>query len=163
MRILIIALPRTGSTSLLYKIAKEQNLNPIFEPFDGSNRFLYKNQNNIVLKTIICQHPNNLELAKKFDKIILLTRKNIEANIESHSYSMYFSKNKKYNSNNHYVYERPPENVIKLCSLNILNWNEEIKKLSTILNIPITYYEDLFDENSLERLRINTNNKKQLI
>ena len=77
MKVLIISLPRTGSTSLMYKIAKEKNLVPLFEPFDGSNRVLYYGQDNIVLKTIVCHHPNNIELSKEFDEVILLSRKNL--------------------------------------------------------------------------------------
>jgi len=56
MRILIISLPRTGSTSLLHKISKEREFRAIFEPFDGSDRFLYDDDmNNVVVKTIIHQ------------------------------------------------------------------------------------------------------------
>jgi hypothetical protein len=32
-------------------------------------------------------------------------------------------------------------------------WNDEIKYLSKELNIPITYYEDIFDVNDANRLR----------
>jgi hypothetical protein len=54
MSILIIALPRTGSTSLMNKLANERNLKPFFEPFDGTNRVIYNNEDNSVVKTIIC-------------------------------------------------------------------------------------------------------------
>ena len=66
MSILIIALPRTGSTSLLYRLAKEKGLKPLFEPFDGSNRVSYNNEKDVVVKTIICHHNDNLELTKQF-------------------------------------------------------------------------------------------------
>ena len=93
-KILIIALPRTGSTSLLDKISNEKNLTPLFEPFDKTGRVLYNGQSNVVVKTIINQHPNNFELSKEFDEIILLSRKNLKEHIESHSYRIYFSKKK---------------------------------------------------------------------
>ncbi len=157
MKILIISLPRTGSTSLLYKIAKERNLKPFFEPFDGTNRVIYNNEDNSVVKTIICHHKNNLELISKFDEVILLNRRNIKELIESHSYQTYFSK-KGYNSNNGYVYKEPPQEIINLCTSDILNWNEEIKYLSEITKIPITYYEDMFDSNSSDRLRMSITN-----
>jgi len=41
MRILIISLPRTGSTSLLKNISKSKKLKEVFEPFDGTNRYTY--------------------------------------------------------------------------------------------------------------------------
>jgi hypothetical protein len=163
MRVLIISLPRTGSTSLLYKIAKERNLVPLFEPFDSSNRVLYKGQNDIVLKTIICHHPNNLELSKEFDEIILLSRKNLNDCIESHAYQKYFSRTKGYNSNNHYEFTSPPIEVLNSCASDILNWNEDLLQLSEELKIPITYYEDLFDENGVDRLRIIHKNSKNII
>lgn len=156
MRVLIIALPRTGSTSLLKKIAKEKNLKPFFEPFDGTNRVIYNNENNSVVKTIISHYPNNLELINKFDEVILLNRKNLKDLIESHSYQTHFFKSG-YNSNNPYVYKQPPQDVINLCTSDILNWNEEINYLSEITKIPITYYEDIFDINSSDRLRTTIN------
>jgi hypothetical protein len=154
MRILIISLPRTGSTSLMYKLAKDNNLSPLFEPFDGTNRVIYNGEDNVVLKTIICHHPNNLELIRSFDKTILLSRININELIESHSYQTYFSKVKGYNSNNPYTYKRPPQNIIDICSSDINKWISDIQKLSDLTMIPITYYEDIFDVNSNDRLRI---------
>lgn len=163
MKILIISLPRTGSTSLMHKIAKERNLAPLFEPFDGSNRVLYYGQDNVVLKTIVCHHPNNLQLSKEFDEIILLSRKNLHDCIESHAYQKYFSRTKGYNSNDPYKFVSPPIEVLNSCASDILNWNEDLLLLSEELKIPITYYEDLFDETSVDRLRINIINKKNII
>lgn len=158
MSILIIALPRTGSTSLLYKLSKENGLTPLFEPFDNSGRVQYNGEKNVVLKTIICHHPNNLELISTFDRVILLNRRNLKELIESHSYQTYYSK-KNYNSNNPYVYKEPPQEIINLCTSDILNWNEEINRLSEITKIPITYYEDIFDSDSPDRLRLVSINK----
>lgn len=153
MKVLIISLPRTGSTSLLYKIAKEKNLKPFFEPFDGTDRVVYNNEDNSVVKTIICHHSNNLQLINNFDEVILLNRRNLKELIESHSYQTYFSK-RGYDSNNSYVYKQPPQEIINICTSDVLNWNEEINYLSEISKIPITYYEDIFDTNSSDRLRV---------
>ena len=62
MRILIISLPRTGSTSLLKTISKSKKLKEVFEPFDGTNRFTYNDtMDNIVVKTIVLfQKPSDL-------------------------------------------------------------------------------------------------------
>jgi hypothetical protein len=156
MKILIIALPRTGSTSLLKKISKDRNLKPFFEPFDGTGRVIYNNENNSVVKTIISHHSNNLELINRFDEVILLNRRNLKELIESHSYQTHFSKTG-YNSNNPYVYKQPPQEIINLCTSDILNWNEEINYLSDVTKIPIIYYEDIFDNTSKDRLRTSIN------
>jgi hypothetical protein len=153
MSILIIALPRTGSTSLLHKLAKENGLTPLFEPFDGSGRVQYNGEKNVILKTIICHHPNNFQLSKEFDRVILLSRKNILECAESHAYQTYFSKTKNYNSNNPYYYEEVPSDIFELCYNDILKWNNDLNELAFKLNIPITYYEDIYDRTHSDRLR----------
>ena len=165
MSVLIISLPRTGSTSLLHKVAKEKNLKPLFEPFDGTSRVKYNGERDVVVKTIICHHHNNLELSKEFDEVILLTRKNVLECTESHAYQTYFSKKKNYNSNTPYVYEEVPSEIYELCYNDIIKWNEELNELSTKLNVSITYYEDIFDSNNEGRLRKGNRDKtiKKLI
>jgi hypothetical protein len=153
MRILIISLPRTGSTSLLHKLANEKKLNPLFEPFDGSNRVKYYGQDNVVLKTIISHHPNNIKLSEEFDEVVLLSRKNLLECAESHAYQTYFSKIKNYNSNNPYYYEDVIDSVFKVCYNDIIRWDDELNILSKQMNVPISYYEDIFDVNSNDRLR----------
>lgn len=161
MRILIIALPRTGSTSLLYKLAKEFQIKAVFEPFDGTERESYNiKDDNVVVKTIICHHTDNLSLAKNFDKIILLSRKNFKEHLESHSFHVYFSKTKGYHSANPYIYKTPPNDVVELCENDLIKWNSEIENLSKLLNVEISYYEDLFDIDSSERLRLKEQKNK---
>ena len=89
-----------------------------------------------------------------FDEVILLTRKNVLECAESHTYQTYFSKKKKYNSNKPYVYEEVPSEVFELCYNDIVKWNKDINELSIKLDIPITYYEDISDKDSEERLRM---------
>jgi hypothetical protein len=164
MSILIIALPRTGSTSLLNKLSKERGLKPLFEPFDNTDRVKYNNEKNIVLKTIICHHPNNIDLCKEFDEIILLSRKNLLECAESHAYQTHFSKTKNYNSNKPYLYENIPSDIFELCYRDILKWSDDLEKLSSQLNIPITYYEDIYDRTHSDRLRKgNRSNIKKLL
>lgn len=163
MRVLIIALPRTGSTSLLYDISKERNLRHIFEPFDWSGRFLYNDEmDNVVVKTIIYQHPNNIELSKKFDEVILLNRRNFNDHLESYSY-LYHNKPLGYHSAKPYRYISPPADVIKEAEKLLIKMNEDLKYLSDTLNIPIQYYEDLFNPESEGRLRLDLSNKKSII
>jgi hypothetical protein len=153
MSILIISLPRAGSTSLLYKLASERMLTPIFEPFDGTNRFKYNGESNVIVKTIVPHHIDNLKLSKEFDEIILLSRRNLLECTESHSYHTYFSKTKNYNSNNPYYYEEVPSDIFELCYTDIIKWNNDLNELAIKLNIPITYYEDIYDINHSDRLR----------
>jgi hypothetical protein len=151
MSILIIALPRTGSTSLLNKLVKENGFNPLFEPFDNSGRVQYNGEKDVVLKTMVCHHPNNFELSKGFDKVILLSRRNILECVESHAYLTYFSKIRNYNSNLQYFYEEVPLKLFELCYTDIIKRHNDLNELSMKLNIPITYYEDIYNSAGDER------------
>jgi hypothetical protein len=160
MRILIISLPRTGSTSLLKNISKSKKLKEVFEPFDGTNRFPYDDMmDNVVVKTIVLfQRPIGvldynewiLEFAKKFDEVILLSRKNLIECAESHAYAV-FNRKRGFTSNTPYVWEETPN--FDKCYSDIIKWDNALKIISTKLDIPITYYEDIYDLNSNNRLR----------
>lgn len=160
MNILIISLPRTGSTSLLYSIANSKKLTPLFEPFDGTGRVVYENDmNNIVLKTIVyVQKPKNCndyfewinKFSKSFDEIILLSRKDLKACSESHAYSVHNRKNG-FTSVDSYLWEPTP--IDELCYNNITKWDKILNDLSKELKIPITYYEDLYDPKGKGKLR----------
>lgn len=167
MKILIISLPRTGSTSLLFKMADRYNLRPIFEPFhDRTNQFyngetlwIYnRDEDNVIVKTIIHHHPNNIELAKEFNMIILLSRRNLKECAESNAYFAKFShsnQNNGYKSHTPYFYDNISERELDTSFDFILKLDSELKKLSELLKIPIMYYEDIFDVNSEDRLRKN--------
>jgi len=162
MKVLIIALPRTGSTSLMEKIAIKNNLSTISEPFGKSDNYLYSPKlNNVVVKTIVEQHPDNFDLCKDFKNIILLTRRNLTEHIESVAY-LYYNIPKGYFSNEYYEYSLPPQDFIDLAHSRINEMNAELETLSEQLNIPIQYYEDLFDPNGPDRLRIKTVEKNLL-
>jgi len=170
MKILIIALARTGSSNLLFKLASENNLKPIFEPFrgdieneyfDGTTRWIYnENEDNIVVKTIVHHHKDNISLAKKFDKVILLSRKNIKECAES---SIYFFKNKEngYKSWWPYYYDNIREEELNSVIEIVKEHHHQLEVISRELNIPITYYEDIYDINSSDRLR--KFNKKEIL
>ena len=152
MKVLILSLPRTGSTSLLIKISKELDLKAVFEPFDGTDRNPYKGEDNVVVKSIVPQSDRNRELVKEFDKVILLSRKDLRECAESHSYRIHNSK-RGFTSLDEYYWDETPKELYELCYNNILHWDSELKELSNELGVPITYYEDIFDVNSSERLR----------
>ena len=165
MKILLITLPRTGSTSLLKKIVEEQNLNPIAEPFNNVNSNLekykyydWKNTNNICVKTHI-NHKDvtfYLEFIKFFDEVILLSRKDLKACAESLSYANYYQ-----NFTEKYKWIKTPNlnNNIKLVN----EFAAELEKLSKLTNIKISYYEDLFNVESIDKLRKNEIKRENLI
>ena len=162
MNILIISLPRTGSTELGKKLSIDYNLKYVCEPFNGGNKLLKdKDLNNIVLKTILfhlptyVDEPNRInwliELSKNFNEIILLSRRNLIACAESWAYLQYNEKQKRFKADSPYLWEKTPNydeefKFIEMCNL-------ELESISQKLNIPITYYEDIYNENDDSRLR----------
>ena len=97
------------------------------------------------------------------DKVILLSRKNLTDCAESLSYLTYKKRQNGFKSNQTYLWERTPnyETVFK----NIIKWNDELTLISNELNIPITYYEDIYDLNDGGKLRKGNRNEfdKKLI
>ena len=163
MKVLIIALPRTGSTSLLYQIAKDRGLKAFFEPFMLKDTYYFNLQmENIVVKTVIEQYSDNYNLAKQFDEVILLSRKNHKDHVESLAY-FYHNAPDNYDSNDIYEYKTPPTHIHKKANRRILEMNADLKVLSDQLNIPIQYYEDFFDKDSGDRLRIKEDINKSFI
>lgn len=116
MKILLITLPRTGSTSLLKNISEEYNLEVISEPFNSSN--------------------DNLEKYKNFDWNNA-TEICVKTHINHKDISFY-------------------SDFVKL-------FDNDLKKLSNLINLNILYYEDLFDINSEDKLRKNDARRKNLI
>ena len=64
---------------------------------------------------------------------------------------MYNKERKKVSSISEYYWEPTP--IDELCLQNIIDWNNTLKKLSEIIIVPITYYEDIYDVSSDEKLR----------
>lgn len=153
MKILIVAIPRTGSSNLLFSLAEENRLVPLFEPFDKSGRVKYTaDMKDVVVKTMIFQHHNIVELAKEFTQIILLSRKDLIKCSESYAY---FKKNKvkHFKSYYPYYYEDVSEEEFVSAYREISELNSKLFKLSQDIKVPITYYEDIYDEDSPYRLR----------
>jgi hypothetical protein len=165
MKVLLITLPRTGSTSLLKKISEEQNLILISEPFNNVNGnfekykdYKWKNKNDICVKTHI-NHKSirfYLEFIKFFDEVILLSRKDLNACAESLSYANYFQ-----NFTEKYEWINTP-NLNENIKL-VKEFNKKLSKLSKLTNIKISYYEDLFNSESEDKLRKNDFKRKNII
>lgn len=167
MRILIVSLPRTGSTSLLKKISTEKNLTPIFEPFAPNNNKIenfktkYEGEDDVVIKTLITEVPNNnqnkvewfVNFSLDFDKVILLTRKDLSECAKSWAYLTYQREYSKPNFNAYSEYYWEPTPNYEMVKKQITKWDLELREISKKLNMELTFYEDIFDLNSEERLR----------
>ena len=170
MRILIIATPRSGSTELTRRLSRMLLLKPIFEPFIDMNPFNYKHPSfmehhslpdECVVKSLVGQIPYrkraNMDdedliqickefyemYSKHFDKVILLGRHDLVAQTES--WNWFTNKN---NSNEPYVYTKQPN--YKNNKDYILLKNRILRQLSRHLDLPITYYEDIYNHDSVK-------------
>jgi hypothetical protein len=142
------------------KYANDFNLKMIGEPFNELNKdVIFKLENNIIVKTIINQKPKDyidsytfyINFIKHFDKVILLSRKNKTACAESLAFLNYYeSTGFKYNEK-YTWHETPNINVSKKF---IDECEASLIKLSNTLMVDIIYYEDIFDLNSKDKLRI---------
>jgi hypothetical protein len=162
MKILIVSLPRTGSSELLYRLCNTHNLKNIYEPFDKTGLSEYiKGEDNIGLKSLIYDkiegYKDNVEfyveLSKEFDQIILLTRRDLKKCAESWAYYRHIKDTTGESTMQPYKWKLT-DNFEK-CYINIIDWDNQLKLLSKKLNIGLTYYEDIFDVNSKERYRTN--------
>ena len=165
MKILIIALGRTGSTSLLFKLAEEHKLTVIMEP-QKKNEYR-EDEDNIIIKTLLWQVPEGeneytwfRKLIPKFDKVVLLTRKDLKSLTESLSFYRH-RKNSGFFSNIPYLWEKTSNYDEIECMVN--EYNKKLFELGNEMNIEISYYEDLFDLNSKERLRLGNIKKRDLL
>jgi len=165
MKILIIALGRTGSTSLLFKLAEKHKLTVIMEP-QKKNEYR-EDEDNIIIKTLLWQVPEGeneytwfRKLIPKFDKVVLLTRKDLKSLTESLSFYRH-RKNSGFFSNIPYLWEKTSNYDEIECMVN--EYNKKLFELGNEMNIEISYYEDLFDLNSKERLRLGNIKKRDLL
>ena len=161
MRILVISLPRTGSTSFSKKLANDNGLSFVFEPFAPNAELLsiIKNfdidytKDNVVVKTLLNDAYDIdwfINLSKEFDKTYLLSRRDLNACIESWAYLNYKRSEMGFDFETEYYWEKTPNYEESYIQIN--RWNNKLNTLSKVLSIPIIYYEDVFDI-SKNRLR----------
>ena len=161
MRILVISLPRTGSTSFSKQLAEQNSYPLVFEPFAPMAKLFNKYNNfetdytkdNVVVKTLINDEYDIdwlIEFINTFDAVHLLSRRNLTECIESWSYLTYKRSETQFGFDSDYYWEKTP-NYSESAS-QILRWNTKLNELSDKINVPITYYEDIFDSTK-NRLR----------
>ena len=166
MSILIMALPRTGSSELGKQLSIKHKLKYIYEPFNLNKNCKEINVNkNDLIKAVLFRRPlfveekNRvewfIEFSKKFDDVILLSRKNLIECAESWAYLTYNLNLKNFKDNQPYLWEQTPNlsGAIKF----IERCHKELEFVSNKLNIPITYYEDIYNPNNSGRLRKGNN------
>lgn len=159
MKILVLSLPRTGSTTFAKNLAKENNISFVFEPFAPNAELLNRIKNfeldytkdNIVVKTLINNQYDvdwYVEFSKGFNQTYLLSRRNLKQCIDSWAYLNY--NRDKIDFESEYFWEMTPNWDESYHQ--IYDWNDKLINLSNKINIPIIYYEDIFDINK-NRLR----------
>ena len=152
--ILIIALPRSGGTSIMHQLAEKHNLKARFEPELTQWPVVPKND---VTKIIVDRFSmvDIISIAENYDNIILHSRHDIESTAESlatmhHHWGDESYAEKPWHAD---LLKEVPQWYLEQTNHRIVHCQLLMHVLSDELKVPIQYYEDLFDLNSKERLR----------
>lgn len=170
MKIVILAIARTGSTSFANSI-KNQGYYTLLEPYADSRGKAYrvppkevKFYSNFCVKSIITQTRGvnlrkeevidfNLKLLSKFDKIILLDRRDIVTHTQSLAHIGYLHSLEDEDLHRKYSYQDIPpllESELYNNAYNILKESKDILKIiSDKTQEEIVYYEDIFNKDKV--------------
>jgi len=145
MRILIYALPRTGSNSLTQYIANSLHYKEIIEPYN-ENRYWDKDltefdiweRDNVVVKMMLGQGEEKYNnVSSKFDKTVILYRENVSEQAESFVHAT-----KSIDWHAPYIYD--PSKVNQNEYLEILDqFNSRLEKIKSYNHFTVTY-ENLY-------------------
>lgn len=174
MKILIVCLPRTGSTSFLYKIGNQYSLKPMFEPFIKNipSTYFFK-KDDIVVKTAICQSPVDVnfvsisdwyaDFCKHFDKVYLLSRKDLIKCAESLAYYLYYKDTTKFNFSykTEYMWEKTPN--YEETEQFVFNMHKDLEDLSKKIGVDIIYYEDIYKDSTKKLRKGNKTEPKNIV
>jgi hypothetical protein len=156
MKIILLALPRTGSTSITnYVLETHKETFTIVEPF---NTLLYKNpipyskliaHNSIFIKTMFADNPPEFQelshkdfvrkLHRDFDKVICLFRKNKKEHIESYAQAELTGKWAR-----QYRYSDQASTLFDMLKSKIEVKEGEMIEVADELGLQKYYYEDLY-------------------
>ena len=156
MKIVLVALPRTGSSSILKYITQtHKEIKTYGEPF---NTILYEKEisydklisyDNIFIKTMFADNAPEFrdishkefirKLHKDFDKVVCLFRKNKKEHIES--YAQAESTNTWVSQ---YMYSNTSSTLIDTLKSRIEIKENEMMEISNELGLQKYYYEDLY-------------------
>ena len=175
MKILILGISRSGTTSLKQAISN-QNYFSIGEPFnqgleDGRTHLYpikdFDMYDNVVVKSLALQKPKNidyeliefqLKFIKDFDKTILLDRRDRKEHNESFLH-LYWRLETKQPTMQKWDSDIIPKKYRELFEKDNRYFDLDLQKsqineISRITNIPITYYEDLYGKDRNKSLEI---------
>jgi len=156
MRILIIATPRSGSTVLTNTISKLLDCVEYHEPYNSKHpvkspvEFIKKLPSSVVVKTMIHHVPfdgiGSIDFYKKeinhYDKVILLSRQDVRSSYESYNHNI----NENFNGNWHQPYKYKERDLDLNLYNSYLKWTSTLIDYSLAVNLPITWYEDLYNK-----------------
>ena len=164
MKIALISLPRTGSTSISrYYKSVNKDVVVIDEPFNlvvNNPTILYNNllkNDNLFIKTMYGDNPLEFEnmsakefvlkLINDFDLVIFLTRKNVKEHTESYVQALQTSK-----WASSYVYDSKFNASYNTIENNLNKLNLELIEICNQLNKPLYFYEDLYNISNKENI-----------
>ena len=145
--ILVIATVRSGGTSMLNAIGDAYKQDVVFEPHTPDYATEYNPLNSIVKNVIQNMSvEEHIELAKKFDKVVLFDRRDIEAQATS-----YWHLWNKLDGDYRAQYEPEVINKRELSQImtRFADWKDRLKTISRELKLPIIYLEDVIAFNMM--------------
>ena len=139
--ILVIATVRSGGTSLLNAIGDAYNQEVFFEPHTPMYKKDYNPYKSIVKNVIQNMSvEEHIELAKKFDKVVLFDRRDILE--QSASYWHLWKKN-----DGRYKDDYKPnelyEGELYEVQEKFTEWKKDLQKIAKALDKPIIHFEDV--------------------
>lgn len=141
MSILIITIVRSGSSRLLQAVSKAYGKEGILEPTTPGHIAAFDPSRDIVKIAVqTLSLSDHLELINKFDKTILLDRKDRLAqaisylNLHNHMKGKHDSK---------YVSKDFTQDQIDVALIRLNNTRKQLEDISKALSLPIFYLEDL--------------------
>jgi len=171
MKILIVATPRSGSTSLLRAISTELKLIRYGEPWNtgirlkkGVIKYPIEEKDSYVVKCICDQFPPSLdtnpidfftEYIKEFDKVILLSRQDKRAAYESFMYSD-LNRESYYWHKPYFIESTEGYENYKVKTEYFYKLYELIELISIRSNKPIYWYEDIYSGDKDKVIKVLT-------
>jgi len=177
-KILILGVGRSGTTNLLRGLGHCLSYKKYGEPFNKHREPIHTikevlSHKDVIVKTLIDQMDYehwvnfkgdiedffkktidfNLNFLKNFDHVILLDRKNQKENIESREYQRTYGNRHTWHTP-YFIDPSPFKNdkLYKIIKDTVTYGGKSIETVSKQINIPITWYEDLYsgDKNKIK-------------
>ena len=154
MSVLIIAMPRSGGTALMHQLADKHKLRARFEP--ELTQWPVEGKKDIT-KVIVDRFSfvDIISLCEEYDEVLLHSRNDTIACAESlatmhHHWGNDSHAEKPWHAD---LLKEVPQWYLEQTCHRVLHCQVLIEMLSNELNITPSYYEDMFDLNSKDRLR----------